>query len=118
MSLIDKILKEAAIKNPPKVKFFYHATDAKGFASISLEGIKGKYGVFLADSPQNAVKFLLLRGYSEIYTFEIPASKLDASQIEESFDHDERFFQCKAWIYNKDIPLEAINYDKTKVFKK
>lgn len=115
MSIVDKILLEAApIK---KLRYYYHATDSNGYMSISHEGIKGKYGVFLADSFQNAAKFLVMRGLKEIYVFKIDASHLDASKIEESFDHDEDFYKCKAWVYDGSISPDAILDEETKIFK-
>ena len=90
---------------------YYHATTAAAAESIIADG-KIKTGfdgvVYLGDSINNAAKFLLIRFTpgSEIIIFEIEG--LDESKIEESFDHSEAFFKCKAWMYPEDIPTTLV----------
>lgn len=98
-----------------KIKTFYHATSKANLGTIIQDGIKkGKVEkvVYLADSSQNAAKFLAVRGMKEIIVFPIDASKLDKKELEESFDHSYDFFKCRAYLYYGDIPVEAIDFDK------
>jgi len=98
-----------------KIKTFYHATSKSNLGNIMQDGIKkGKIEkvVYLADSSQNAAKFLAVRGMKEIIVFPIDASKLDRKELEESFDHSYDFFKCRAYLYYGDVPEEAIDFDK------
>ena len=88
---------------------YYHATSEDramqivydGEIKTSIEGI-----VYLADSYENALKFTILRGYDPIIVFEIEVP--DESLIEEQFDHNPRFFQCKSWGYPENIDLSYV----------
>ena len=83
---------------------FYHATDYENVDSIVDKGlIPGIDGIiYLADSFENAVKFVMLRGYERILVCEID---LNEDQVQETFDHSPIFFQCKAYGYSKKIPF-------------
>lgn len=83
---------------------FYHATNFSNISSIIDEGlVPGADGIiYLADSFENAVKFVILRGYKRILVCEVD---LDESQVEETFDHSPAFFQCKSYGYDKVIPF-------------
>lgn len=54
-------------------KLFYHATNAKNANSIIGRGIlKGYDGfVYLAETQEDALKFICFRGYKEIAIFEV-----------------------------------------------
>lgn len=119
-SIINKILLESeVVENDFKsIPYFYHATSQDGFYAIMKEGIKVPYGVYLADSYQNAAKFLVLRGVTPIYVVKISGKKLDKNLLEESFDHSESFFKCKAYVYNGDITLNKILMGQTKIFQR
>lgn len=85
---------------------YYHATPFKNLESIMDQGIlRGCDGVvYLADAKENAAKFIAIRGCKDILVCEV---ELNQANIEESFDHNEAFFKCKAYMYNEDInPLE------------
>lgn len=88
-------------------KKYYHATPWENADSILKMGIQpDRMGnIFLADSPVNASKFLLIRGFNPIAVFGV---ELDDSQVEETFDHNEAFFRCKAWIYEGEIKVDQI----------
>ena len=90
---------------------YYHATSNSNFHSILDAGeIKPGYDgiVYLADSAENAIKFIALRCFTEtINIFEIDG--LDESKVEETFDHSESFFQCKAYGYPDPIPLTLVH---------
>lgn len=83
---------------------FYHATDYENVNSIVDKGlIPGIDGIiYLADSFENALKFVIFRGYERILVCEID---LDENQVQETFDHSFTFFGCKAYGYNKKIPF-------------
>lgn len=97
-----------------KIKYFYHATFKDNLSSIMINGIKKDNvygGVFLADSSQNAAKFLMFRVHnlSDIIVFKMDASKLNKTKLEESYDHSYEFFKCRAYIYFDNIKPNAID---------
>lgn len=98
------------------IKTYYHATDYKNMDSILYRGIhKGFDGtVYLTDSPESAATFLAIRGCKKIIVFEVD---LDESKVEESFDHSQAFFRCRAWMHRGNIIPEyitrMITYDLT-----
>lgn len=97
-------------------KYYWHATSMDNLGSIMSNGIKKdrmEGVVYLADSAQNAAKFLVVRGIKEIVSLRISAKKLDPSKLSESFDHVQSFFECKAYIYEGDIPESAIDFTKS-----
>lgn len=86
---------------------YYHATDARNLSSILDEGIKpGIDGaVYLTTTPQDALKFMVIRGTVDIVVFEV---NLLRKWVEESFDHNANFFKCKAYYYDGTISAEKI----------
>ena len=89
---------------------YYHATSVNCAQQIALDGeIRPGYTgeIFLADSVDNAVKFVCFRLIGEqIVILEIDG--LDESKISESYDHSEAFFGCKAWCYEGAIPYTQV----------
>ena len=88
---------------------YYHATTVDNALQINNDGeIKtGCDGiVYLADSPENAVKFVAIRGHHDVvvYTIDVP----DESLVEETFDHSLAFFKCKAYGYPENIDLSYV----------
>lgn len=84
----------------------YHATKYENLISILdkhaiLKGCDGV--VYLADSPDNAAKFVAIRGVKDILVIEV---FLEEERVEESFDHNQNFFKCKAYMFHDDISLE------------
>ena len=47
----------------------------------------------------------LFEGVKRIYVFEVGVNE---SQMVESFDHDENYFGCKAYLYLGDIPFSKV----------
>lgn len=90
------------------MKTYYHATPYRNLESILDQGIfKGCDGVvYLADTKENAAKFIAIRGCFDILVCEV---QLNEANVEESFDHSETFFKCKAYIYNEDINVCEIS---------
>ena len=88
-------------------KTYYHATPYENLMSIVDAGIwAGHDGfVYLTTDPKDATKFLAIRGCYDILVCEV---HLEEDMVEESYDHNERFFGCKAYIYPDDIPADDI----------
>jgi hypothetical protein len=85
------------------MKTYYHATPFENLESIlkDQEVHKGCDGVvYLAKKPEDAVKFLAIRGCKKILVF---GFMLDEEKVSESFDHSEAFFKCKAYMYPDNI---------------
>lgn len=87
-------------------KIYYHATPYENLESIikDQEIHRGCDGVvYLTEKPDEAVRFVAIRGYKKILVFGL---ELDDGKVSESFDHSEVFFKCKAYTYPEDIKLE------------
>ncbi len=86
---------------------YYHATDINNMINIVYEGIKtGIDGcVYLAKTKEDAMKFIAIRTNNDIIVFEV---ELNENNVEESYDHNEQFFKCKAYYYSDNIPKEKI----------
>lgn len=86
---------------------FYHATLKENMKKIideqrirqSWDGV-----VYLCKQAVDSCKFLAVRGVREMSVIEI---ELNESDVEESFDHSESFFKCKAYMYYGDIELSG-----------
>lgn len=89
------------------MKKYYHATPMGNYDSICEKGIfKGWDGVvYLTEKPEEATRFLTVRGYREILVCEV---LVDECLVEESFDHSEEFFKCRAYMYPFDIGVDQI----------
>lgn len=91
---------------------YYHGTSAANACSIVDDGeIKtGCDGiVYLADSFDNALKFAYVRVWNEvIILFEIEIPEDENKLVEETFDHNSKFFECKSFGYPKNIPTSWI----------
>ena len=84
---------------------FYHATTAASMTAIRKEGVlrAGSFGeVFFCREPLDACKFLVIRGLRSVEVIEV---ELDEAAVEESYDHSESFFGCKAYVHHGDIEL-------------
>lgn len=86
------------------LKVYYHATPFENIGSIMKDGIhKGHDGVvYLTEKPEEAARFVAIRGCKKILVIGV---ELEEKLVEESFDHSEAFFKCKAYMYHKDISL-------------
>ena len=92
------------------MRTMWHATDYNNLVSIMENGIiTGPDGiVYLCDTEMDAAKFLAVRGCKHILTLEIKIYKKDEAKIRETFDHSQRFFNCKAYGYAGNIPERNI----------
>ena len=88
-------------------KTYYHATPFENLESIMDQGLhKGCDGVvYLTEKPDEAVRFIAIRGCKQILVLGI---ELEEDLVNESFDHSEAFFKCKAYSYEDDIPADEI----------
>lgn len=80
------------------MKKFYHATTNEKVAIILKEGLRADLNiegiVYLCEKPEDAAKFLMVRGYKDFVVLEC---ELDESELEEQFDHSQSFFRCRCW---------------------
>lgn len=89
-----------------KLKAYYHATPFENLESImkDQEIRKGCDGVvYLAEKPEEAARFVAIRGCKKILVIEV---LLEENMVEESFDHSEAFFKCKAYMYGDNISID------------
>lgn len=89
-------------------KTYYHATPFENLESIMVKDQEIRRGcdgvVYLTEKPEDAVKFLIIRGYTKILVIGVD---LEEDMVSESFDHSEAFFKCKAYMYLENIPLDC-----------
>jgi len=117
IKLVDILNESQPIKNltPEEINnipYFYHATSYSNLDKIITEGLKinkTEGSIYLTDKAKDALKFLYIRGIKDLIVIKLKASKLDKTKLYESFDHDYSFFKCRAYVYEKDIPLKDIN---------
>lgn len=88
---------------------YYHATSEDNALKILKDGFL-KPGidhiVYLADSFENALKFVFFRDLKKVIVFELEVP--DESKIMETFDHSFNFFQCKSWGYPEKIGIGCV----------
>ena len=86
---------------------FYHAAPKETMMKIYAEGVLKKSWdgvVYMCKDPIDACKFLVIRGMRQMSVIEL---ELDEKEVEESHDHSETFFKCKAYIKHGDIVLSG-----------
>lgn len=88
-------------------KTYYHATPFENLESIMDQGIlRGCDGVvYLTERPEEAARFVAIRGVMKILVVGI---EIEEDFIEESFDHSQAFFRCRAYMFKGDIPADEI----------
>lgn len=93
-------------------KTYYHATPFENLESIMAQGIrKGCDGVvYLTEKPEDAAKFVAIRGYMKILVL---GMELEEDMVSESFDHSFALFKCEAYTYPEDIPVDEITELRT-----
>lgn len=96
------------------MKVYYHGTSPQNYASIVCNGINASWDgfVYLADSVENAARFAAFKSDNtsdfDVIVFAVKVRKKDESKIFESADHNERFWGCKAFVYDGSIPKEMV----------
>ena len=101
------------------MRTYYHATDYGNLISILDNGLKASKLdglVYLAETEEDALRFVVLRGYKKVVTFKVKIYKRDEDKIIETFDHSQRFFKCKSFGYMGDISPNNIIPSKTYEF--
>lgn len=86
---------------------FYHAAPKETMMKIYAEGVLKKSWdgvVYMCKDSIDACKFLVIRGMRQMSVIEL---ELDEKEVEESHDHSETFFKCKAYIKHGDIVLSG-----------
>lgn len=85
---------------------FYHATTKKNMEKIVEDGVIKSCGgaVFLCRKALDSCKFLAIRGMDKMSVIEV---QLKMSEVTESFDHSQAFFQCRAYMHAGDIVLSG-----------
>ena len=95
---------------------FYHATTLDNVESILQDG-KIKTGwdgmIYLCKRPEEAARFVIIRGEKTAVVIEVD---LEEEKVKESADHSEKFFGCKAYIYEEDI--EVCGEENVKLYEK
>lgn len=88
------------------LELYYHATPYANLDSILDYGIQlSRDGlVYMCKSPEDAAKFLAIRGVKDILAIEVKVPKKLQNTIVETFDHSERFFRCRAFASTIPIP--------------
>ena len=90
------------------VKTMYHATAFENLPSILDKGLELRNCeklVYLCDKPFDCLKFAKLHGVSTVLVCKV---KVKESDLIETFDHSEAFFQCRCWGSVKPIPISNI----------
>lgn len=90
----------------------YHATNYDNFLSILNNGItSGTDGiVYMCLTPEDAIKFLFIRGVRDILVIEVKVPKNLDNTIIETFDHSEEFFKCRC--FGSTIPISLSRIGK------
>lgn len=89
------------------LKTYYHATPYENLESIMDQGIlKGCDGVvYLTEKPEEAARFAAIHGFRKILVLGV---EMEESLLNESFDHSQIFFMCRAFTYQGNIPADEI----------
>ena len=85
----------------------YHATKFENLGSILDNGLQVNKSpdkmIYFADTEQGAVNFMAIRLCKDILVIKVD---IPESELKESFDHSEKFFKCRAFVYDKDIAFD------------
>lgn len=99
------------------MKILYHATPFENLLGIVEEGLKPlniEKMIYLAETAEDALKFMAIRGYTEILVCKVKV--LNTNKLTETFDHNYNVFKCRAFGYNGEIPCKQIvSYTKYKL---
>lgn len=99
------------------MKTYYHATLEKNLESIINDGLKRnkiENAIFLCERPEDAAKFLRVRGFTRFVVIPV---RVHERFIQESFDHSASFFRCRCWMYFKDVPPRNIDKDDIIIYE-
>lgn len=94
-------------------KTYYHSTSESNMRQIlsdghirtSIEGI-----VYCCETAEDCLKFAAIRALSsQISTGVLKIDVPDDIEVEETFDHSEKFFKCRCWGIPCAVPIEWID---------
>lgn len=93
----------------------WHATDYDNLDSIMTKGIlPGTLGqVYFADNPTSSAVFLYMRGVAKAVALPV---HFNNGEVQESHDHNGRFFRCRCYTSDKAVGPDRILWDKAKVY--
>ena len=96
------------------IKTYYHATSFENLDSIFEKGIQTGCDdvVYLCEKPDEAARFVAIRGYKKILVVGV---NLKEDMVEESFDHSQAFFKCRAYMYPENISVDE--FDKAMTYE-
>lgn len=99
------------------MKYYHGTTEENALSIIKDKTIYTGYDkcVYLCSTPQDCIKFLSIRGVDSVYVFEVDIP--EHVSVQESFDHNENFFKCKAYYIDRNIPEDWI-VDSVKVYRR
>lgn len=93
------------------MRSLFHATSYNNLLSILKSGINtGTDGVYMCEKPEDAAKFLIVKGIKDILIIEVKIPKNLEVTISESFDHNQNFFKCRAFVSH--VPIVPSRFGK------
>ena len=93
------------------MKYYYHATPFDNLVDIMINGlVPGVDGlVYLCENPKDCCKFIYIRGCNHILTVRVKVPKNLENTVIETFDHSQKFFNCRA--FASTIPISSDRLD-------
>ena len=84
----------------------WHASPYSNLGSIIKNGLITNLGyIFFADRLESAALFVYMKGEKHIVVFPVEFTE---EEVEESFDHNIDFFECRCFYVTKNIPYSRI----------
>lgn len=92
------------------MQVMYHGTPYSNMMKLMDEGIKPGYDgiVYLCEKPEDCAKFLYVRGITDIVVFKVKIPRKLEHNLQETFDHSQAFFKCRAFGYFGELKPEMI----------
>lgn len=91
---------------------YYHATLWENYPSIKAEGLRIDKSldlrIYLCKTADDCKRFFEIRPHLWDKVITVLKLELDESTVFESTDHDEKYFGCKAYYTEQDVPPERI----------
>ena len=89
-----------------KIKL-WHATPFHNLANILTYGLRTgcDHVVYACENATDAAKFVAIRGVKDILLVQF---EVDEQDVDESFDHSQAFFQCRAFAISHSIEPESL----------
>lgn len=89
-----------------KIKL-WHATAYDNLGSIIARGLQTgcDHVVYACENATDAAKFVAIRGVKDILLIQFEVNEQD---VDESFDHSQAFFKCRAFSVSHNIEPESL----------